>query len=172
MHNSLRGQLLISIKPSPTIHPSSSMPTSQGLSRGREWKFKFLPLSRHHYAAISVFRLAASILIRCKIHLYVTRILSREYWRRVFFLCLKISTLKKHKGFSSKICWYRLYGYFVHGLSAAACYLDSSHYLKKKLKVFKLFVDGRIEIVRRSNYLSWMETFVIAKGYLLQVWKR
>ena len=26
--------------------------------------------------------------------------------------------------------------------------------LKKKLNVFKLFVDGWIEIVRRSNYLS------------------
>lgn len=117
MHNSLRGQLLISIKPSPTTTPFFHTDLEDYRKEGNE------NLNFFHYldtimALLVCFVLppTASILIRCKIYLYVTR--SRENIGAECHLCLKISIWKKHKVFSSKIC-YRLYvGYFVHGLSA------------------------------------------------------
>lgn len=77
MHNSLRGQLLISIKPSPTTTPFFHTDLEDYRKEGNE------NLNFFHYldtimALLVCFVLppTASILIRCKIYLYVTR--SRE----------------------------------------------------------------------------------------------
>lgn len=77
MHNSLRGQLLISIKPSPTTTPFFHTDLENYRKEGNE------NLNFFHYldtimALLVCFVLppTASILIRCKIYLYVTR--SRE----------------------------------------------------------------------------------------------